>query len=119
MKFHTVAEYMDYQPHNTKDALESLITCILGVIKEADVVINYNIIAIPLVKDGKRDQQIMIAGYPHHIGFYPSVATIEKFSEQLTGFKKGKGSVQFPLTQPLPYDVIIEMVRYTKEHLHL
>ena len=90
MQFHTVAEYMDHQPQNTKDALESLITCMLGVIKEADLVINYNIIAIPLVKHGKRDQQIMIAGYPHHIGFYPSAATIEKFNERLSHLKKEK-----------------------------
>ncbi len=44
---------------------------------------NYNIPAFALVKGGKRDKQIMIAGYAKHVGFYPYPSTIEAFSERL------------------------------------
>lgn len=42
---------------------------------------------------------------------------MEKFSDELKDYKKGKGSVQFPLDKPLPKELIIRMVRYRKELL--
>ena len=57
----------------------------------------------------------MIAGYKKHIGFYPHPTTMEKFWDELGGYKKAKGSVQFPLTKPLPKELIKKMVKYRKE----
>ena len=54
----------------------------------------------------------MIAGYKNHVGLYPHPATMEKFEEELKDYKKGKGSVQFPLDKPIPKDLIIKMVEY-------
>ena len=75
---------------------------------------NYNIPAFALIKGGKREQQIMIAGYKKHVGFYPHSTTMEYFWDQLDGYKKAKGSIQFPLSQPLPKELIIKMVKYRK-----
>jgi len=86
--------------------------CILKVAPNATELINYNILAYSLIKGGKREQQIMIAGYKKHVGFYPHPTTMEKFESELSGFKKGKGSVQFPLDKPLPKDLIEKMVAY-------
>lgn len=48
----------------------------------------------------------------HHIGFYPTPSAISAFSTQLSTYKTSKGAVQFPLNQPLPYELIAEMVRF-------
>ena len=60
------------------------------------------------------EQQIMIAGYKNHVGLYPHPSTMKHFEQRLTDYKRGKGSVQFPVSEPLPRELIIEMVRYRK-----
>jgi uncharacterized protein YdhG (YjbR/CyaY superfamily) len=47
-----------------------------------------------------------------HIGFYPTPSGIEAFKEEISGYKWAKGSVQFPLDQPMPYDLIRRMVEF-------
>jgi uncharacterized protein YdhG (YjbR/CyaY superfamily) len=58
---------------------------------------------------------VHFAGYTHHIGFYPVPSGIEKFKAELSVYKQGKGSVQFPLDQPIPYDLITRIVKYRVE----
>lgn len=108
----TVDEYFDNQPLETKNALLAIKKCILKVNPETTELFNYNIPSYTLIKGGKREQQIMMAGYKKHIGFYPHPSTIEKFDKELNEYKKGKGSVQFPLNKALPLDLIEKMVRY-------
>lgn len=52
------------------------------------------------------------AGYKNHIGFYPGAAGIEKFQEELSVYKGAKGSVQFPLDQPLPLKLVSEITKF-------
>jgi len=53
---------------------------------------------------------VHFAAFRHHIGFYPAPRGIEAFQEELAAYKGGKGSVQFPLDQPIPYDLIRRIV---------
>ncbi|HYG58059.1 MAG TPA: DUF1801 domain-containing protein [Symbiobacteriaceae bacterium] len=55
---------------------------------------------------------VHFAGHKTHIGFYPTPSGIEAFQEELTTYKRAKGSVQFPLDQPLPRDLIRRMVEF-------
>lgn len=59
--------------------------------------------------------------YPYafskHIGVYSTPSTHESFAEQVARYKQGKGSVQFPLDQPIPYDVIAAMVEHKVREL--
>lgn len=55
---------------------------------------------------------VYFAAFKNHIGFYPTPSGIEAFKKQLTGFKTAKGSVQFPLDKPLPYDLVREIVKF-------
>lgn len=55
---------------------------------------------------------VHFAAYKKHIGFYPTPSGITAFKEQLSKFKNAKGSVQFPLNEPLPYDLIREIVLF-------
>ena len=102
-------EYLDDQPEEIKKVLLELTDYILEAVPRAVKMINYNILAFALVEGGKRDQQIMIAGFKKHIGFYPHPTTMEHFWDKLDGYKKARGSVQFPLSHPLPKELIIEM----------
>lgn len=112
VKYNTVEEYFNAQPENVKNALLLMKQYILEVVPNAEELINYNIPAYNLIQGGKREQQIMIAGYKQHVGLYPHPTTIEKFDEELKAFKKGKGSVQFSLDKPLPKELIISMIKY-------
>jgi uncharacterized protein YdhG (YjbR/CyaY superfamily) len=55
---------------------------------------------------------VHFAAFPHHIGFYPTPSGIEAFQQELSVYKGAKGSVQFPIDQPLPYDLIRRIVRF-------
>nr|WP_213016888.1 DUF1801 domain-containing protein [Desemzia sp. RIT 804] len=54
---------------------------------------------------------VHFAAYKKHIGFYPTPSGISKFEEQLKNYKYAKGSVQFPLSKPIPYDLIRQIVK--------
>ena len=104
--------YFDAQPPDTRRQLEALRGCVLEVVPEAEEQLNYGIPAYALVPGGKREQQIMIAGYDRHVGLYPHPSVITHFADELSGFRRGKGSVQFPLDRPLPVDLVRRMVRH-------
>ena len=55
---------------------------------------------------------VHFAGYKHHIGFYPGSAAIEAFKKDITAYKVSKGTVQFPLDQPMPLGLITKIVKY-------
>jgi uncharacterized protein YdhG (YjbR/CyaY superfamily) len=111
-KYDSVEDYFNAQPEKVKNALYLIKQCILEVAPEAKELLNYKIPAYALVNGGKRDQQIMIAGYKNHVGLYPHPTTMEKFEKELQDYKSGKGSVQFSLDKPLPKDLIIRMIEY-------
>ncbi|MCO5298306.1 MAG: DUF1801 domain-containing protein [Fimbriimonadaceae bacterium] len=106
-----VDAYISTQPPETRRALEALRSCIWKAAPGVSEQMNYNIPAFALVEGGKRDKQIMIAGYAKHVGFYPSPEVIEAFADQLAGYKSAKGSVQFPLSEPIPEALVVEMVK--------
>lgn len=113
-----VDKYISNQPSETQRALNELRSCIWQAAPNTEELINYNIPAFALVAGGKRDQQIMIAGYQKHVGFYPHPSVIEAFAEKLTAYKFAKGSIQFPLNKPIPKALVIKMVKYRLAQLN-
>jgi uncharacterized protein YdhG (YjbR/CyaY superfamily) len=107
-----IDEYIANQPEDVQLILQKIRSTIKDLVPEAEEKINYDIPAISLIKGGRRESQIMFAVFKKHIGFYPFPTTIEHFRSELDGFKFAKGSVQFPLNQPIPYDLISRMVQY-------
>jgi uncharacterized protein YdhG (YjbR/CyaY superfamily) len=114
LKFKSVEEYIENQPKDTKRTLLALRAIIKKAIPDAIELFNYDMPAYALVKDGKRDKQIMIAGYKNFVGFYTGTSILEHFSIELAGYKVGKASVQFPNNQSLPEELIIEIIRFKK-----
>lgn len=112
-----VDSYIAAQPPDTQRALEELRSCIHQAAPGVSELMNYNIPAFALVEGGKRDKQIMIAGYPRHVGFYPHPDTIVAFADRLAAYKFAKGSIQFPLNKPIPRALVIEMVTFRLSQL--
>lgn len=55
---------------------------------------------------------VYFAAFKNHIGFYATPNGHKKFATQLSKYKQGKGSVQFPFTEPLPLDLIKKIVAF-------
>jgi uncharacterized protein YdhG (YjbR/CyaY superfamily) len=58
---------------------------------------------------------VHFAAYKNHIGFYPVPTGIEAFKSELSAYKGAKGSVQFPLDKPIPFDLIARIVKFRVE----
>ncbi len=70
--------------------------------------ISYNMPAFSV--DGK--PIVLFAAFKSHIGFYPGVAAIAAFKDELSSYKSAKGSVQFPVEDPLPLSLVTRIVRF-------
>jgi len=55
---------------------------------------------------------VHFAGYKNHIGFYPTPSGIEAFKDELTSYKLSKGTIQFPIDKPIPFDLIRKIVEF-------
>jgi len=58
---------------------------------------------------------VHFAAFKNHIGFYPAPSGIEAFKDEISAYKWAKGSVQFPLDQPIPFDLIRRIVLFRVE----
>lgn len=58
---------------------------------------------------------VYFAGFKNHIGFYATPSGHAAFADELIQFKQGKGSVQFPLDKPIPFDLIRQIVAFRVE----
>lgn len=58
---------------------------------------------------------VYFAGFKNHIGFYATPSGHAEFAKELSAFKQGKGSVQFPLDKPIPFDLIRQIVAFRVE----
>jgi len=95
-------------------ATQKIMNKVRATIKKAapDAVetINYGIPTFQL-----QGNLVHFSAYEHHIGFYPGAAGIAHFQKEISKYKSAKGSVQFPLTEPIPYDLITKITFYRVE----
>ena len=107
----TYEEYCLDFPEETQEILENLKNFIQNLLPESELCINYG---IPTFKM-KGKIVIHFGGFRNHIGLYPGSEAIEIFAEKLKKYKTSKGTVQFPLQEELPFDLIQEIVEFRKE----
>ncbi len=55
---------------------------------------------------------LYFGAFAKHIGFYATPSGNQEFKEKLSSYKHGKGSVQFPLNEPLPEELIVEIIKF-------
>jgi uncharacterized protein YdhG (YjbR/CyaY superfamily) len=53
---------------------------------------------------------VQFGGFKNHLGFFPGPDAIEAFSEELTGYKTSKGTIQFPYKKPIPLELVKKIV---------
>jgi uncharacterized protein YdhG (YjbR/CyaY superfamily) len=106
----SIDEYIAEFPPETQKVLEELRALIRAAAPDARETISYAIPTFDL-----NGHLVHFAGYERHVGFYPTGRGVEAFKEELKPYKGGKGSVQFPLGEPLPTDLIRRIVEFRVE----
>ncbi len=104
----TVEEYIALAPQQSQPILEKLRKLVRKLAPEAVEGISYGMPGYKL--HGK--PLVYFAAWPKHIGLYALPSGHAAFQKELTRYKSGKGSVQFPLDQPMPYGLIQKMIEF-------
>jgi uncharacterized protein YdhG (YjbR/CyaY superfamily) len=105
--FTSVPDYIATFPEDVQDRLEQVRQTIKAAAPEATEGIAYQMPAYKL-----NGPLVYFAAFKNHIGFYATPSGHEAFVEELSKYKQGKGSVQFPLDEPLPLELIERMVKF-------
>lgn len=103
----TIDENIAQFPAVTQILLQKVREVIRSVAPDAVEAISYGIPTYKL-----HGNLVHFAGYAHHIGFYPGSEAIEVFKEELKDYKTSKGTIQFPLDKPIPYDLVKRITEY-------
>jgi len=105
--FISIDEYIATFPEEIQKILEELRATIKAAAPEAEEKISYQMPTFAL-----KGNLVHFAAFKNHIGFYPIPDGIEEFKDELSAYKGGKGSVQFPLDKPLPFNLISRIVKF-------
>ena len=108
-----IDEYIAQFPPATQALLQEMRALIKTSAPEAAESISY---AIPTFDLNSR-HLVHFAGYEKHIGFYPTSSGVAAFADELKSYKRAKGSVQLPLGQPLPTDLIRRIVAFRVDQI--
>ena len=103
----SIDQYIRDFPGPIQDLLQQIRKTILSAAPEATEAISY---AIPTFK--LNGNLVHFAAFKNHIGFYPAPTGLKEFEKELAPYAQGKGSVQFPLDQPIPFALIEKIVKH-------
>ena len=109
--FLSVDDYIKSFPPDVQVHLKKIRKIIRETAPEADESISYG---MPAYKLNKKPL-VYFASFQKHIGFYATPSGHAAFTQELSRYKQGKGSVQFPLDQPIPYDLIKRIVSFREK----
>jgi uncharacterized protein YdhG (YjbR/CyaY superfamily) len=103
----TVDGYIAQFPPEVQETLHRIRAVIREAAPEATEKISYGMPTFYL-----KGNLVHFGVHKHHIGFYPAPSGIAAFQDELSAYKGAKGSVQFPLDQPVPYELLERIVRF-------
>ena len=106
-KYESVNEYIAGFPADVRKILTKIRRTIRKAAPKAREKIAYGIPTFTL-----NGNLVHFAAFKNHIGFYPDPSGIETFARELSPYESAKGSVQFPLDRPIPYDLITRIVKF-------
>lgn len=108
-----IDEYIARFPIHVQEILKEVRMTIRKAAPGAEETISYQMPTFTL-----KGNLVHFAAFKKHIGFYPTATGIQKFQNELSVYEGAKGSVRFPLDQPVPLDLIGRIVRFrVKENL--
>jgi uncharacterized protein YdhG (YjbR/CyaY superfamily) len=108
--FTTIEEYIASASAESRPLLEAMRATIREAAPDASEKISYQMPTFAL-----HGILVHFAAFESHIGFYPTPSGISAFAAELAPYKHAKGSVQFPIDQPLPLELVTRMVRFRVE----
>ena len=111
--FKNIDEYIATFPSEIQKLLCQLRAAIHEAAPKAEETISYQ---MPAFK--QNGVLVYFAAFKDHISFFPTASGVEAFKEKISAYKTSKGTIQFPLNQPLPLDLVKEIVQFRiKENL--
>lgn len=108
MSYSTIEEYIKQFPKEIQEIMEEVRNSIKETIPEAKEKIAWQMPTFTL-----HGNLIHFAAHKNHLGVYPGPNAIEAFSEELVEFKTSKGAVQFPYSKPIPYELLVKLVKFS------
>jgi Uncharacterized conserved protein len=105
-QYGTIDEYISQFPPEIQEKLEAVRKVLKESAPEAEERISYQMPAF-----FQNGVLVYFAALKNHIGFYPTAIGIVNFKEELSDYKTSKGAVQFPLSKPIPYELISRIVK--------
>jgi uncharacterized protein YdhG (YjbR/CyaY superfamily) len=103
----TIDEYIALCPKDVQPILARVRAVIKESAPQAEEKISYAMPGFYL-----NGNLVWFGAHQNHIGFYPKPSGIEAFKEELSVYKQSKGAIQFPLDKPMPYELIIKIVKF-------
>ncbi len=103
----TIDEYIEGFPDDIQEILTKVRKTVRQAAPEADETISYQIPTFRL-----NGSLVHFAAFKNHLGFYPTPSGTKAFQSQLAPYKHGKGTIRFPFDQPIPYDLITDIVKF-------
>ena len=105
-----VTDYIESFPEETQVLLNQFRKLLFTLVPEAEEKISYKMPGYYL----KGKPLVYFAGYKNHMGFYATPTGHEKFNKQLAAYKQGKGSVQFPIDRPIPWELVADIIKFRR-----
>lgn len=110
----TIDEYISSQPKNVKLILQKIRQTVKEAAPEAQELVSYG---MPAFKLNKRIL-LYFSAWEKHIGLYAMPSANATFKKELSSYKQGRGSVQFPFDRPVPYGLVKRIVKFrAKENM--
>lgn len=110
-RFRTIDEYIRTFPKDVQAVLERVRQTIRAAAPGAVETISYQ---MPTFKLNDRNL-VYFAAWKNHVGFYPMPSGPKEFERELSRYKQAKGSIQFPLDEPIPYDLVAKIVAFRRK----
>ncbi|MBA4384083.1 MAG: hypothetical protein C0410_05050 [Anaerolinea sp.] len=109
----SIDQYISEAPQEVQQKLRELRAVIKAEVPDAEERIAYGMPTF-----SQNGNLVHFAAFKNHIGFFPTPSGVENFTNELAKYKTSKGTVQFPLDEEIPMDLVREIVRFRlKENL--
>jgi uncharacterized protein YdhG (YjbR/CyaY superfamily) len=106
----SIDEYIERFPPDVQKILKKIRKTIQKAAPDAEEAMKYGIPTFVL-----NGNLVHFGGYKEHIGFYPDPRGIEELKKEVAPYQAGKGTLQFPLDKPIPYELITRVVKVRVE----
>lgn len=108
IRIKTIDEYIATFPQNIQDILEDVRKAIRDSAPDAQEAITYGVPTFKL-----NGNLVHFAAYKKHLGFYPAGSSaIEAFKTELSNYSLSKGTIRFPLDEPIPLELVKKIVKF-------